>query len=191
MKYPILCFVSIVLLWNAATIIAQETAPPAILKADSNWEKEIIKFPIDWAPGMDLVGYEELRFAPNWKNPDHEQFWTLAIAYKVQTPEPLSLSRIEQNFEAYFNGLMQPNHWAQHFPDPVFKLVSVGHSALPQYQGKLKVFDGFHTGKMITINVQALQRYYPEKNQAVVVFYLSPKNYDHSVWREIKSIGIE
>ncbi|HIB47878.1 MAG TPA: hypothetical protein EYN07_09150 [Flavobacteriaceae bacterium] len=190
MKYPILCFVSIVLLWNAATIIAQETAPPAILKADSNWGKEIIEFPIDWAPGMDLVGYEELRFAPNWKNPDQEQFWTLAIAYKVQTPEPLSLSRIEQNFEAYFNGLMHPNHWAQHFPDPVFKLVSVDHSASPQYQGKLKVFDGFHTGKMVTLNVQAQQKFCPKTKQMLVVFYITPQAFDHVIWDDLKAIAL-
>lgn len=45
--------------------IGQEVEHLPFLEADSSWGSEIIPFPVDWAPGMTLTGYEELLFAPN------------------------------------------------------------------------------------------------------------------------------
>ncbi|MDX1463093.1 MAG: hypothetical protein R3359_08555 [Marinirhabdus sp.] len=190
MFYRIACCNLFIILWNVYSVIAQEKATPSLLRGPADWGQEIIPFPIDWAPGMDVAGYEELRFAPNWKNQQNEQFWTLAIAYKVEAQTPMSLARIQQNFEAYFNGLMHPNHWAQVFPDPVFQLV-VDESIMElSYRGKLKVFDGFHTGKMITLNVLANQTFCPKTKQTLVVFYVTPQAFDHAIWNSLKAITL-
>ncbi len=89
-----------------------------LLKAPETWGKEIIVFPIDWAPKMTVKGYEELRFAPEWSKAKHNNFWTLVMAWKVNTTAEISLDELHVNLESYYDGLMTPNHWSQEFPEP-------------------------------------------------------------------------
>ncbi|MBL4705559.1 MAG: hypothetical protein JKY54_13630 [Flavobacteriales bacterium] len=40
----------------------------AVLIAPDNWKSEIIPFPLGFAPSIDFVGIEDLRFSPGWKD---------------------------------------------------------------------------------------------------------------------------
>ena len=45
-----------------------------ILEAPTDWKSEIILFPLSFAPDIDLTGYEDLRFTPNWNKPNSSEF---------------------------------------------------------------------------------------------------------------------
>jgi hypothetical protein len=185
-----LIFIGILLfLFSPLYVSAQQAEALSILKAEENWGKEIIQFPVDWAPGMTLNGFEELRFAPGWADPESEQFWTLVMAWSVASDAPLSTKDITHNLERYFTGLMIPNHWATQFPDPVLILKNhKNNEESADLTGKMKFFDGFHTGKMISANIKAEQFFCEDKQRTYVLLRFSPKTYDHPVWDALQGI---
>ncbi|MEM6517453.1 MAG: hypothetical protein AAF688_14825 [Bacteroidota bacterium] len=163
----------------------------AIVKANSSWPREMIEFPVEWAPKMNINGYEELRFSPNWSKADNYQFWTLVMAWEIESKDALAIDRLTENLTAYFDGLMIPNHWAETFPKPKFKLIEVDEDKKSKAKGTLTVFDGFHTGKMIKLNIEMIQSFINSEESAIVVFYISPKPFEHFIWNELKSIKIK
>ena len=108
----------ILLLFQLFSTLSQEKKELSIFENIKNWEKEIIEFPIDWAPSLKVSGFEELLFMPSWKNPKSEQFWSLIIGWNMKTRTELTLNEIEYQFKSYFDGLMKPNNWAKEFPKP-------------------------------------------------------------------------
>ncbi|NRD20029.1 hypothetical protein HNV08_08210 [Winogradskyella eckloniae] len=171
---------------------SQDSIQKSIVKADSTWRTEIIPFPVDWLPKLTIKGFEELRFAPNWKNPEHQEFWTLAMAWQVETTEELSLKEIHFNLNHYFTALMHPNHWAQEFPDPKLILEDIEHSNNSvQFIGQMTFFDGFHTGKVITVNILGNQILCKTTNTSMILFKLSPKHFDTPIWDTLNKIRID
>ena len=61
------------------TLLAQEFEIKQ--SAPDNWRKEIIEFPLDFAPEINLSGYEEILFAPGWSDSDAEDFWTYYFVF--------------------------------------------------------------------------------------------------------------
>lgn len=179
----------LIFLLFAAIGLAQEQ-DLKILKADAIWGKEIIKFPVEWAPGMTLDGFEELRFSPEWNKPDSPQFWSLVLAWKVKASQQLTLTEIKHNLKHYFDGLMKPNHWATEFPGPEVTLAFSETEENKLLVGKMRLFDGFHTGKTIVINMSALQTYCDDTGKTIVIFRFSPKDYEHRIWEELKAITL-
>lgn len=171
---------------------AQDLKDLSIVAADSAWGKEIIKFPVAWAPKMTIEGFEELRFSPGWSKKEDDQFWTYVLSWNITSGSLLTTEEIEQNLEAYFDGLMKPNHWAQHFAEPVVHIVRASQSSsVIGYRGKMKYFDGFHTGKMITTNIMAEQVLCKETNRTLVIFRISPKNFEHPVWNDLHTVVLK
>ena len=185
MKNSILATLTIL---SSLLVFGQEPPERSILLAHDNWGKEIIEFPIDWAPNLSLEGFEELRFSPYWSNPNHEQFWSLVMAWKINTTAELTLKDIERNFEAYFDGLMKPNHWATTFSRPTALFLPNTNPKDGSFIGKMKLFDGFHTGNMIRLNITVTQHFCKKRNTSIIVFRMSPKEFEHSIWNELNGI---
>ncbi|MFC0605278.1 hypothetical protein [Winogradskyella pulchriflava] len=183
-----LAMLLILLIWcNANT---QENEQLSILEADSTWAKEIIKFPIDWAPKMTLTGFEELRFHKDWSNKENDGFWSLVIAWSIKADAPLNVKTIELNFDAYFDGLMKPNHWSSDFPDPNVLFIK-NETDNEVYIGKMRLFDGFHTGNVIDINIVAQQHFCKSQKISIIIFKLSPQEIDHSIWETLDTIKLK
>ena len=181
----------LLLLSLSFTAASQDSIQKSIVKADSTWSTEIIPFPIDWLPELTFEGFEELRFSPNWNNPKHEQFWTLAMAWQVETTSDIPLETIAFNFNHYFTELMHPNHWAQEFPNPILELEALEIPELgAQFKGNITIFDGFHTGKVININVLGYQTLCETTGKAVILFKLSPKEFDAPIWVELNAVVV-
>lgn len=170
-----------------STSIAQNKDHVSLVKADSTWSTEIIPFPVDWLPDLTFAGFEELRFAPNWKNSEHQEFWTLAMAWQIETTAEMPLKAIHFNFNHYFTELMKPNHWAQEFPDPIIVFEDSDSST---FKGEMTFFDGFHTGKVISVNILGNQAYCETSGKSIIVFRISPKDFNDSIWEELISIVV-
>ncbi len=183
MKHQICC---LLLVLSSFIVFSQIDEEKSIL-TDSNWNKEIIEFPVDWAPKVDLNGFEELRFSPYWSNPKSDQFWSLIMAWNVKRKKPLTVKEIEQNFEGYFEGLMIPNHWKTTFPRPNALFLSKGGNTT-NITGKMKLFDGFHTGKMIELNIAVSQYFNKKEGKSTLLFRISPKSFDNAIWKLLRSI---
>ncbi len=186
-------FLSVVMLLSLSlVVVAQEKTQTSIVIADSTWSTEIIPFPIDWLPKLTLKGFEELRFAPNWSDTEHDEFWTLAMAWQVKTNREISIQDLEFNLHHYFDALMHPNHWAKEFPAPklVLKALEMSDSDAMIIKGKLTFFDGFHTGKVMTVNILGNQTLCETTGRSVILFRISPKDYSEPIWDTLNAITI-
>jgi hypothetical protein len=168
--------------------LGQEEPKQAILEADDSWGKEVIPFPVDWAPDVKLKGFEELRFHPQWKKVNDSGFWSLVMAWQIDVAQPLTVREIEGNFEGYFKGLMKPNHWAETFPDPMLVFVKETGPNTNRFVGKMGFFDGFHTGKVMTINIQGEQLFCEHSHKATVVFRISPQSFENTIWKALHKV---
>ncbi len=163
-----------------------------LLQADFTWGKEIITFPIEWAPKMTVKGFEELRFAPKWSDAKHEDFWSLVMAWKVSATSEITIDELQTNLEAYYDGLMTPNHWSQEFPKPKLELFELIKSKTStEFKGQLTIFDGFHTGQMVTLNILGRQQLCEVTGKSIIVFKFSPKAYNDSIWKELNKIKLK
>jgi len=46
-----------------------------VLSAPENWKSELIPFPRSFAPSIDFIGFEDLRFSPGWSDSTSQEFW--------------------------------------------------------------------------------------------------------------------
>ncbi len=167
----------------------QEGEKPSILINTKNWNKEIIKFPLDWAPKFSLAGFEELYFAPNWNKPESIEFWTLDMAWSIDSKSSLPQELITKNFTAYFEGLMKPNHWAKEFPEPKIEILKEEKNS-NEFHFTMTFFDGFHTGKIIKVNIKANQVFCETAQRALITFHISPKDLNSKDWRSLEEITL-
>lgn len=171
------------------TMMAQDLQDKSILMADESYGKEIIQLPVEWAPGMTIEGFEELRFSPGWNKVESPQFWSYVLSWDVKATAPLSQYELETNLEHYFDGLMRPNHWAKEFAEPLVQLIPAEpENGNVYYMARMKYFDGFHTGKVMSTNIQVTQHFCEKKQRTIVIFRISPKTYIHEVWKELQAI---
>ncbi len=180
----------LLLISNSVSLFGQNT-PPTLVNIDKSWGREIIAFPIDWAPKVALSGYEELRFAPGWDQEAHPNFWSIVIIWNVAQQKLLTVSEIATNMEDYFDGLMKPNHWAIEFPEPSIQLETTSEGKTEMtFMGTLCFFDGFHTGKVITVQLQGSQQFCTDTNRSLVLFKITPQEFEHDIWTTLNAIKL-
>lgn len=178
----------IITLFCSIFTFGQKIEDISLIKADSTWGKEIIKFPIEWAPNLKVKGFEELLFSPKWSDPKSDQFWSLVIAWNIETETPLTLKEIENNFKGYFDGLMKPNHWATEFPNPAVNFTKKLNN---NFNGKMTLFDGFHTGKIINLNIKAEHHFCEKTKKMILVFLISPKEFKNKIWKTLNEVQLK
>tara|TARA_R110002111_G_scaffold57363_10_gene97221 strand:- start:585 stop:1169 length:585 start_codon:yes stop_codon:yes gene_type:complete len=176
------------LLLTLHTVHSQEQQEAYIIQADSTWGKEIIKFPIEWAPKLTLEGYEELTFAPEWSKENHDDFWSIIMTWRVKTNQEIPLYELEYNLLHYFDHLMKPNYWAQEFPLPEAEFKApITTETGTEYEAQLTFFDGFHTGKVITTYILGQQIFNQATEEAIIIFKISPKPYTEAIWEKLNA----
>ncbi len=177
----------LLLLLQTLTVFSQKKESLQIFENTKNWNREIIQFPIEWAPKFKLTGFEELLFTPNWNKPKNQEYWSLIIGWKIDTEQLISLTQIESNFKGYFDGLMKPNHWSKEFPEPQVRF----RKHKNDFVGTMTFFDGFHTGKVITVNIRGNQKFEKLLKKSIIQFQISPQEFDHPIWNSLNEIKVK
>ena len=167
---------------------SQEQEKLSIIENTKNWKKEIIKFPIDWVPELDVKGFEELLFSPKWNDKKSDGFWSLVMSWKIKASSRLSKKKVTYYFKSYFDGLMKPNHWVKEFPEPK---VTFKKSSKNKFTGKMIFFDGFHTGKVMIVNIQAEQHFCRKNKSNIIIFRISPKKFNNSIWKNLHQLKLK
>lgn len=164
-----------------------------LIDMDKSWGSEIFKFPLNFAPEIELVGGEDARFSPDWSKKDSAGYWSYAFAWHVDTETALSKDFLEENIRKYFDGLMKGvnKERGKILPKTVaiFKENSK-KSIYPSYSGEVKVHDSFFTRDLMTLHVKVENHFCEESKKSMILFKFSPKNYDHKIWSELDEIKI-
>ena len=100
--------VLVLLLLTSGWTGGQESPPvPFLLPTPDGWRTETIPFPLPFAPDLQYVGLEELRFAPGMFDPESEDSWTYAFVWWLPLGTAIDRETLESDLEAYFRGLTQ------------------------------------------------------------------------------------
>ncbi|WP_431134077.1 hypothetical protein [Psychroserpens mesophilus] len=179
---------------SSLLFFGQEENTLGVFESDTTWLKEIIKFPIHFAPEIKYEGYEDLRFAKKWREETHEDFWCYTFAWHIKKLEKQSTNMLEETIKSYYDGLMTAVNKKEHFKVPettVLFLKTDERNEDTDFLGKIYVYDSFITEDMITLNVRVKEYYCKDKKSSTVVFRLSPQNFDHDIWERFKKIKLK
>ncbi len=163
------------------------------LDAPDNWRNELLAFPLEFAPEIDLVGFEDVLFAPGWADKTSDQFWMYHFTWFVDFKEPMSVSFLEKNLVEYYNGLANmvlkgnENEGPISIPDSSICLFIKTQTG---FIGKMRVFDPFFTKDYIDLNVIVKESVCQKTEKHIVSFHISPKEVDHKIWEQFKNIKV-
>jgi hypothetical protein len=160
----------------------------------SSWGKEIIKLPFWFAPQIDYEGYEDIRFAKGWEDKENASFWATAFAWDANLETKLTSKFFEDNIKLYFDGLMKVVNEDSELTIPKTKvslLENKTKKGIVIFIGTIEVYDAFTTKKMIKLNAIIESHYCKKRNKYVPLFKLSPKDFTHEIWKELKSIKLQ
>lgn len=163
-----------------------------LLTIEEAWRSERLEFPIAFAPSLDYKGIEEVRFAKGWSNPDSDAFWTYTFLWYLDEDPKITADAIEDDIEAYFNGLMALVGKGSGLTDiPKANVVFVKeNNEKASFIGKAKIFDAFFSKSIQELNIKAVSDYCSETKKYTVLFTFSPKEYDHTIWETLDGITL-
>ncbi len=172
-------------------IFSQEKG--SVLNTPDNWLKEIIPFPMKFAPEIDFVGFEDLRFAPGWSDSTSQEFWTYSFAWYIENDSPLTEKKLTESFNRYYDGLVDVDSTNQadtgnlHHLD---KTLSLFVQTKDGFTGKMRLYDAFFTNDYIILNIKVKEYFCHKTNMQIILCYLSPKSFEHRVWNIFDDVKI-
>mgnify|MGYP002631226562 CR=1 FL=1 len=149
------------------------------------WPAETFPLPPGFAPTLPS-GTESLRFAPGWRDPKTEDFWSYAFVMWIDEPVPDS-AHVGELLNGYYDGILSVfarNAGKDIGSDPV--QVKVTRTAPNMYEAQMHAIDAFATFQPIDIRV--LVDVIPEaKGPTTVHVRLSPQPKEHRIWRALEA----
>jgi hypothetical protein len=153
------------------------------------WTKEVIPFPLNFAPALDYRGVEEIHFMPGWSGKESkEQLWSYCFFWLIDGQVEYDAERLEEQVAIYFDGLAKSvlagsgKKEVKEVKTRVGVAKSEG-SKEAAFTGKAEIPDMFFTFGPITLHAKVQVKTYPAKNKTLVFFEFSPQPYTHKVWK--------
>lgn len=158
----------------------------SVLSAPDDWKSEIIPFPLGFAPSIDFIGFEDLRFLPNWTDSTSQEFWTYTFVWYIEKDSPMTESKLTESFNAYYNGLMGVDN-----NDQLDKTLCLFVKTDDGFNGEMRVYDRFFTKDYMTLNIIVRETFCPKMNKQIIFCDISPKAFDHEVWNMFDDVKLK
>jgi len=168
--------------------VAQEEE--SLLSAPDNWLSERLEFPLSFAPSIDLVGWEDLKFAPTWSDSTSQKFWTYTFVWYNEKAVDLSEEYLSHNMEIYFDGLMGIDAKGKETSDGPEKTICIFMNTSDGFLGKLRTHDAFFTKKELTLYVKVKEIFCADTFRQFVLFELSPKGFSDETRKLFDAVSL-
>lgn len=165
----------------------------SILSAPDNWQSEIIPFPLSFAPEIDFVGYEDLRFSPGWSDSTSQEFWSYTFVWFIEMYSAMTESKLAESFNIYYDGLMGVdlnNQADTTHSNQLDKTLCLFVKTNVGFSGKMRVYDAFFTKDYMTLNIKVKESFCPETNKQIILCHISPKVFDDKVWQIFNDVSL-
>ena len=175
------------------SVIGQAQKHKTVLKAPKSWIKEIIAFPLGFAPSIPYLGIEDLRFAPNWSDSTHENFWTYMFVWYIMEDQPVTTDVLTEHFNAYYDGLMRikSRNEGEYSENPLNKTNSKFTKTANGFTGTMALFDGFFTKEYMTFNIKVEESFCSEMKRQIIRCDISRQAFDHPVWEKFELVTLK
>ncbi len=186
--------VLVLLVLTVGSILAYGQENESILSAPDNWQSEIIPFPLGFAPVIDFVGFEDLRFSPGWSDSTSQEFWAYSFAWYIEMDSAMTESKLTESFNIYYDGLMGAvfNNQADTTNSiQLDKTLCLFVKTNAGFTGKMRVYDAFFTKDYMTLNIKVKEFFCPKTNKQIILCDISPKTFDHPIWKIFNDVKLE
>lgn len=170
--------------WQAEEVGSrmQTTAPKPFLVG---WTAETFSLPPEFAPTMPK-GTESLRFAPGWRSPEKEDYWSYAFVMWIDERVP-DKGRISTLLESYYNGLLTA--FAQGDGQDISATpvqIDIAQSFPGQFKANMRAADAFGTYKPITVHFEIKSVSLGSKRSSLHV-KVSTQPKEHAIWKSLEA----
>lgn len=174
-------------LFGLATLAnAQESEPVLLKEAPEGWRFERIEFPLDFAPDLELTGFEELWFSPGMFDAKSDSYFSYVLAMEFEHGEKLSSDFIRNLFQTYFVGLCKSVGESRNLDLDLDEIKTEVESTEKGFQVTVNMFDPFVTGKKMKLNM--LVTSHPAKGAKIILLgTASPAESDAEIWKQLES----
>ena len=139
-----------------------------------DWRKETFTFPLEFAPTIELVGLEEVHFAPGMFDPSAPDYFNYIFLWHVKGKHDFSPSKYEEFLKKYYKGL----YLAVSKAVPVtknknaagFEYKSISQN---QYAFKGQWLDAFNNDNPVELIIEVERVYCPAKNTSNILFRIT------------------
>ncbi|MEX1381792.1 serine hydrolase [Lutibacter sp.] len=160
-----------------------------LLKTKDSWGKELFAIPLHFAKNIKLKGFEDARFPKGWNDTKNPSFWTYAFAWKVNIEKELTIIKVEDYLKKYYDGLLESINKEKGLVLPK-TTVEITKTKEGSFIGKVTIYDTFITRKPLVLNFRIEQTFCEESNKSIILFRISPKNFEHAVWTNLMEIKV-
>ena len=158
-----------------------------ILKTPDTWRKEFIEFPLSFAPTIDFVGVEDIRFSSGWGDSESEEFWMYAFVWYLDQDPKLSVEKLNNVMRVYFDGIM---NLVADSTDSVTPASASFTRTTSGYQGTIKTYDAFFAKKEMTLHVQVEDVPCSKTGKFVSLFKLSLQPPSDPLWSKFDEVKL-
>lgn len=186
--------VLILFIFTIGSFITFAQEVETVLSAPDNWKSEIIPFPLGFAQEIDFVGFEDLRFAPNWTDSTNQEFWTYTFVWYIEKGPAMTENKLTETFNLYYDGLMGADQNNETDSTNTYKLdktLCLFIKTNDGFLGKMRVYDRFFTKDYMTLNIKVKETFCPESNKQIVLCDISPKDFSHEVWEIFDDVELD
>ena len=173
------------------TVNAQKEA--SLLNSPNDWRAETLNLPLSFAPELDYVGIEYVRFAKGWGNAASEEFWTYIFAWYLDVDPKLTTERLNKELKLYFDGLLNAVGKGKGLSKETIiptKATIAYNDKNTSYLGHVTIFDVFFKEALQTLNVKITSSYCDITKKYIVYFEFSPQPYQHKLWETMSNITV-
>ena len=181
--------IAIFIFTTHTNIYAQEQE--TVLSSPDNWQSEILTFPLGFAQDIDLVGFEDLRFAPGWSDSTSQEFWAYMFVWYVEKNSAMTEQKLTEYFNSYYDGLMGINNRDTTKINQLDKTICLFIKTTEGFTGKMRVYDRFFTKDYIILNIKIKESFCDNTNKQIILCDITPKNFNHEVWNIFDDVKIK
>jgi hypothetical protein len=161
--------------------------PPLLPPAPAGWQSERLAFPLDFAPEIELRGYEDLRFAPGMFQPGSDSYFSYALALRLEGDIVVDQPFLSRFLDDYYRGLCATVARERKLDfDPDEVEVAVRPDG-PRYRARIGMIDAFVTGEPLELEIELESRSVPRATE--VLGLASPLDPEAPIWTELRALA--
>ncbi|HEX4852443.1 MAG TPA: hypothetical protein VFV08_16615, partial [Puia sp.] len=171
-------------------------AKPYEYIAPKSWNHEIIMFPMDFAPSIPYKGFEDLRFAPGWNDPNSPDRYAYSMLWWLDGVYQFNESILTKDLESYYTGITKRRAIAEKLDMNAWKPAKVQIQKIntskgdrETYTAHADIFDSWVARKPGTIYLKIHVKDCPDKTRTLVLTEIAGYPYSASSWQALDKIN--
>ncbi len=165
------------------------------LSAPDTWRGEVLNFPLIFAKSLSYKGEEHIRFAKGWGDVDDDAYFSYVFVWILEKDPQMTIQKLETDMDTYFTGLMKMGliikfRFFKKLPK-TFVSFREDDSRDNSFKGTISVYDAFFRKEKILLHSKVSMSYCKKIKKHFVFFRLSPKEFEHSMWKDLENVSIK